>query len=342
MKILHTVAALFLGLLILFPAAQAADEKYRFVMVSHIGAHDPNSRWLTLSLDAFEEKYPDVKTEYLATPDYSVQKLVQILESVIPTNPDGIAIPIQSQEALDVPLREAIDAGIPVVAFNIPDTRSAEERIPYLTYVGGDEYLTGVKLGQHALKRAAAGDIPKPKKLLCTTHDAAHQGLKERCRGMKDAMKKAGVSISENLFISNDPAEARNILTAKLSSDKDINVLFTTASFTSPWAWKVADDLGLSPDADNKGMTIITVDASPDALRGVKLGRVLATNSQGFWLQGYLPMEWLYWYHELGYEPQSDILTGPVVVHSETIDAWEKLVRETFGPKEYDDRANAW
>ena len=49
------------------------------------------------------------------------------------------------------------------------------------------------------------------------------------------------------------------------------------------------------------------VDESPVALEGIKEGKVFETNSQGFWLQGYVPMEWLYWYHKYGYKPASDI-----------------------------------
>jgi simple sugar transport system substrate-binding protein len=88
-------------------------------------------------------------------------------------------------------------------------------------------------------------------------------------------------------------------------------------------------------------MTIITVDASPVALQGIKDGKVLSTNSQGFWLQGFVPMEWLYWYHELGYSPSSDILTGPVIIDGSTIDRWETLVRSIF-LEEYDEQALVW
>jgi simple sugar transport system substrate-binding protein len=79
------------------------------------------------------------------------------------------------------------------------------------------------------------------------------------------------------------------------------------------------------------------VDASPIALGGIKRGHILACNSQGFWLQGYIPMEWLYWYHELGYKPQSDIITGPVIVSADNIDHWEKFVRKIFG-KAFDEQ----
>ena len=317
-----------------------AQEKYRFVMVSHIGSNDPNMKWLTLSLAEFEKKYPDVKTEYIATNEYSVQKHVQLIEQALASKPDGLAVPIVSSEAFEPVLNKAIEQGIPVVAFNIPDTRPAGERIPYLTYVGGDEYLTGLKLGQHAIAKAAAGELPKPTGALCASHDAAHQGLKARCKGMADAMKEVGVEVEE-LFISAEPAKARNTMQAYLSRNQDVNYIFTVASWSSPWAYSVAKDMGLDPDVDDKGVTVITVDASPVALQGIKDGKVLATNSQGFWLQGYAPMEWLYWYHELGYTPGSDILTGPIVVDASTIDRWEALVRKIFGAA-YDDQAMVW
>jgi len=324
------VVAVFIALACGLQPALAADKQYRFVMVSHIGSNDPNMKWLTLSLEAFEKKYPDVKTEYISTNQYSVQEHVRLIEQAIATKPDGIAVPIVSSDAMEGPLRKAIEMGIPVVAFNIPDMRPEGERIPYLTYVGGDEYLTGKRLGEFAIAQAEAGKIPMPKKVMCPTHDPAHQGLKARIRGMADAMKTINVE-AEELFIGADPAKARNTMESYLSANKDVNYIFTVASWSSPWAWSVANDMGLDPDVDNKGMTIITVDASPVALGGIKRGHVLATNSQGFWLQGYVPMEWLYWYHTMGYSPQSDILTGPVIVSKENIEHWEKFVRQIFG-----------
>ena len=41
----------------------------------------------------------------------------------------------------------------------------------------------------------------------------------------------------------------------------------------------------------NKGLTIVKVDDSPNSLEGIKDRKVLASHSQRFWFQGYLPME---------------------------------------------------
>ncbi|WP_338723129.1 sugar ABC transporter substrate-binding protein [Devosia sp. XK-2] len=321
-------------------AASAQEESYRFVMVSHIGSNDANMGWLTESLKTFEEKYPNVKTEYISTNNYSVQEHVRLLEQAISTNPDGIAVPIVDSDAFEGPLRRAIEAGIPVVAFNIPDSRPEGERIPYLTYVGGDEYLTGLHLGQYALEQANAGTIPMPTGVVCASHDAAHQGLKARCAGMKAALEGTGAKFEE-LFIGAEPSAARNTLQSFMQANSDINYIFTVAGWSSPWAWGVANDMGLKPDVDNEGVTVLTVDEAPVSIEGIRAGHLLAANSQGFWLQGYAPMEWLYWNKTLGYEPKSDILTGPVIINADNADKWAELVRSVFGDEEYDNQ-NTW
>lgn len=332
--------ATFMTAVAMTGAAVADDDNYRFVMVSHIGSNDANMGWLTESLKTFEEKYPNVKTEYISTNNYSVQEHVRLLEQAIATRPDGIAVPIVDSDAFEGPLRRAIEAGIPVVAFNIPDGRPADERIPYLTYVGGDEYLTGLHLGQYALKQAEAGKIPAPTGVVCASHDAAHQGLKARCAGMKAAVDGSGASFEE-LFIGAEPAAARNTLQSFLQANPDTNYIFTVAGWSSPWAWGVANEMGLSPDVDNEGVTVLTVDEAPVSVEGIRAGHLLAANSQGFWLQGYSPMEWLYWNKTLGYEPKSDILTGPVIINAENADKWAALVRSVFGDEEYDNQ-NTW
>ncbi len=333
--ILRVAVLAVLLLMVVGAAGYAGAYKYRFVMVSHIGSNDPNMKWLTLSLAEFEKRYPDVKTEYISTNEYSLQKFVELLRQAIATKPNGIAVPIVSSDALAPVLKQAIAQGIPVVAFNIPDPRPAAQRIPYLTYVGGDEYLTGLKLGQRALGLAKDGKIPTPKQVLCAIHDAAHQGLKLRCKGMADAMKTVSVKV-DNLFISADPARARSIMQSYLSKNKNVNYIFAVASWSSPWAYGVAKELGRDPGVSaSSGTIVITVDESPVALEGIKQGKLLETHSQGFWLQGYAPMEILYWYQNLGLWPQQDFLTGPVIIDSTNVARWVPFVRNIFG-SEYD------
>lgn len=319
-------------------AAAQEDNEYRFVMVSHIGSNDPNMKWLTLAMDEFEEKYPSVTTEYVSSNQYSVQELIRLLDQTIASRPDGIAVPIVSKDALEGPIRRAIDSGIPVVAFNIPDNRPKEERIPYMTYVGGDEYLTGYKTGQYAIEKAEAGEVPMPEHVVCAMIAAEHEGLRERCRGIEEAVAEVGAT-TEYLFTGADPSTFRSNMQAYLSSHPESNYILNMGDFTAPWSWQVAKDLGMSPDADDEGMTILAVGIGPIGLSGLKNDHLLVASEQGFYLQGYIPFEWLYWYHELGYEAQSDIITGPIMVDKTNLEKFDPLSKAIFGSGSEDDSA---
>lgn len=335
MKRFLGVLSLLLSVCFAFPGAVLAQaDHYRFVMVSHIGSNDPNMNWLTTSMKTFDDKYPGVKTEYLSTNDYSLQNFVAILNQAIATHPDGIAVPILNSQALQPILDKAISSGIPVVAFNIADPRPTDQRIHYLTYVGGDEYLTGLKMGEYIIQQANAGKVPKPVKMMCANHDAAHQGLKARYRGMADAMKKIGVNVDE-LIIGADPAAARSIMQSYLSTHKEVNYIFSLGTLSCPWAYSVADQMGLKPKLSDKGMTIVTMDDSPNSLEGIKDGKILASHSQGFWLQGYLPMEILYFYKKMGMYPLDDIITGPIIINEGNVDQWIKFVKAIIGEDAY-------
>ncbi len=310
--------------------APAAEPKYGCLMVWHIGSNDVNMQWLTLAIDSFTERFPEVEIEYISSPESSIEDLVQMARQALATNPDGIAIPIQSSEALDPVLREAINNGTPVVAFNISDPRPEEERIPYLTYVGGDEYQTGLQLGQLVLANAAAGKIPQPTRAVCAIWDPAHQGLVGRCNGFRDAMATAGVE-SEDLNITQDAERARSTMESYLIGSPDTNVIFAVTAVSGPWMYAAAKELDLSPDVDMEGITLVGVDESPVTLEGIRLGKLLATHSQGFFLQGFTPFEVLYWNRELGYDPLGDMATGPIIIDSSNVEQWIPLTRNVFG-----------
>lgn len=316
-------------------AGAVAETQYRFVMVSHMGPNDSNSRWFDLSLAEFEQRFPEVETEYLATCEYSNQRYIQLIEQAIATNPDGLAVAITDAQALEGAIQNAIDKGIPVVAFNTPDPRPVGERIPYETFVGTDLYLDGYHAARHALAKADAGVIPQPSKVLCANPDPGHSGLVARCNGTKDAMAEAGIE-TDVLATDFDPARATNVLAAYLQRNRDVNVIYAVTRDSGPTVWKVANDLGRSPDVDSEGITLIGVDANPISLSGVQRGHLLSTVSQGFWLQGYEAMSWLYYKKRFGYSPAGDILTGPVMIDADTVDQWITFIRDVFGDEAFD------
>jgi simple sugar transport system substrate-binding protein len=255
------------------------EPKYHFVMVSHIGSNDPNMLWLTYAIDDFQKRFPEVQIDYVGATQSGIEELVTLTRQAIATQPDGIAIPILASEPLDPVLREAIDSGIPVVAFNISDPRPAEERIPYLAYVGGAEEQVGIMLANEVLESAEAGEIPEPTGAVCADWDPSHQGLAARCKGFNETMAAANVK-SETLTISQNQADAVNTMQAYLQGNPDVNVIFAVTAGSGPWAYAAAKELDLAPDVDMEGVTILSVDESPVSLEGIKGGHILATHSQ--------------------------------------------------------------
>jgi simple sugar transport system substrate-binding protein len=304
----------------------------KYLFVSHMGSQDSNALWFDLALKAFMERYPSVIAEYLSTNEYSIEKYVQLIEQAIATKPDGLVVSITDAQALDAVLRKAISLGVPLIAFNTPDLRDAAARIPYLTFVGTDYYQDGKKAGEHALAHAKAGEIPLPKQFLCANADATHGGLVARCQGMTDAMKGAGVK-AETLATDWDPARAADILSAYLARNPDVNYIYAVTGDLGPTVRNVCNKMGLHPDLGDKAhkVTIIGVDDSPVSLSGVKAGHLLSTASQEFWLQGYVPLQQLHWYREYGYTPETDILTGPVLIDKTNVDHWITLVQGVIG-----------
>ena len=49
------------------------------------------------------------------------------------------------------------------------------------------------------------------------------------------------------------------------------------------------------------------------------------------WLQGYVPLQRLYWYREYGYSPENDVLTGPGIIDKTNVDDWITLVQSVIG-----------
>ena len=171
-----------------------------------------------------------------------------------------------------------------------------------------------------------------PKKVLCSNTDATHCGLIARCQGMTDAMQAAGIKV-ETLTTDWDSTRAAVILSAHLARNPDVNYIYAVTSDLGPTVRNVCCKMGLHPDLEDKAhmVTIIGVDDNPVSLSGVKAGHLLSTVSQGFWLQGYVPLQSLYWYREYGYVPERDILTGPVMIDKANVDEWITLVQGVVG-----------
>lgn len=311
------VATCFTGL--------ALAKTYKFYVISHGGPGDPFWGVVMKGVEdaaAFINKgNPDgdvVEATYLGPAKYSIEELVNMLNSAIATKPDGIAVTITDPASVDEPLRRAISQGIPVIAINVPDPRPAEQKIPYLFYIGGDEYLSGKKAAERILT------FGKPKRAIVTIREVGHIGLEMRAQGFIEVMTANGVP-AEKLATYLDPTQAVEILKGYFAKNPDTDAIFTLGSIDSSYVIAFLKEQGLVGKVKHAAF-----DVSDEVVKAIKEGTTLFTISQQQYLQGYLPIIYLYLYNKYAFLPANDILTGPGFVDASNVQLVEELVEKKF------------
>jgi len=245
-----------------------------------------------------------VKVTDLPLEQFSVAGYVDLLNQAIAAKPDGIFASILDQNAVDGPLRQAIESGIPVIAVNVPDTRPLDQRIPYLFYVGGDEEAGGRLTAQRQMKE---GDV---KHAVCIIHEPGHTGLEARCRGYDAELTKAGAKV-DKLPSSKDATQATGQIKGYLQENADVDAIFGVGPQPATFALQALDELG------KKGKVRVSAyDMTEDLLTEINGDNLVSTIDQQQYLQGYEPIHWLNGHIDHGFviAPGVDMLTGPALV----------------------------
>ena len=297
------------------PAATPPKKEFTFYIVSHGGPADPFWGVVIKGMNDAAKVYP-VEAKYFGPEKFSVQELVNLLNSAIAAKPDGLAVTITDPKALDEPLRRAIQQGIPVVAINVADPRPEGERIPYMFYIGMDEYLGGLWAAQRMLA------VRTPKRAVCAIHEVGHVGLEARCQGFLDGMKGKNVPV-EKLDIGTDPTKAVEALKAYFTRNPDTDALLTLGPLGTDPAVKFLKENNLVGKVLHG-----TFDLHPGTLSAIKEGVTLFAIDQQQYLQGYMAITWLYLYKKYGLRPANDVLTGPGFVDKDNVSLVEALIKQ--------------
>jgi simple sugar transport system substrate-binding protein len=262
-----------------------------------------------------------VTVKDLPLEQFAVAGYVDLLNQAIAAKPDGIFCSILDQNAVDQPLRDAIEQGIPVIAVNVPDTRAIDKRIPYLFYVGGDEEAGGRLTAQRQLQEKAA-----IKSAVCIIHEPGHTGLEARCRGYEAEMKKAGAKTTK-LPSSKDATQATEQIKSFLQKNTDVEAVFGVGPQPATFALQALDELGKKGD-----VLVSAYDMTEDLLTEINGDTLVSTIDQQQYLQGYEPIHWLKQHIEHGFvmAPGVDMLTGPALVDKSNADKVAEGVKAGF------------
>jgi len=303
-KLLLVIVLLLVSISIIATSTTAAEKEYTIYMVSHSSPAD--SYWAVVNqglMDAAE--IFNVNVVFSAPDKYSITEMINIFESVIDAKPDAIAISTTDPVAMDKTLRRAIDSGIPLINYDSKDNRG---EIPYLTYIGGDEWYNGHYCAVAALEKFT------PKHVLIGWHEPGHTAHAIRSGAVKEVLDENNIPYMD-LDIGVDLTKQLEAFNAAFARNPEIDAIYTMGPPGTIGALKFIEQNNL------KGkVKIFCQDFSPEILEGIKAGDVVVAASQQPYLQGFLSVVTAYTFLNYGQASVSDIITSVRMVEINNVD----------------------
>ncbi|MEY4457921.1 MAG: hypothetical protein RIS25_514 [Actinomycetota bacterium] len=231
------------------------------------------------------------------TADGDSATMVANVQAAIATNPAAIFMPFNEGAAWVDVACEAADAGIAVIAFNVPYPSDAERQDCVLGFVGQDFYEVGTIIGQAALD---SGTVASGDKVLITAEEPDQPYALQRGGGVYDVLKAAGVGVLEQpewLRTSGDDATALDALTTWLVANPDVTAVVPVGGTPHRNLPAALEAAGLSD------VKVIGFDTAPQIIQGLKDGVIVATADQQGYVQGFQSVMQGILYLDFGFSP---------------------------------------
>jgi simple sugar transport system substrate-binding protein len=214
----------------------------------------------------------------------------------------GIAVSIIDPTAFDALTAQALELGIPVVAYNADGAR----RNRRLAYVGQDLYESGLRVGARITQLVTRGDV------YVFIATPGQQNIQPRVDGVLDAIADAGRPIDVHVVATGPDVggEARKI-DETVRTKRGVKGLFAVDGGSTQGVAEVMTRYGLRA----KGVRAGGYDLLPATLRAIEAGIVDFTIDQQPYLQGFVPvLEMFLWRYSGGLVSPADTNTGLVFV----------------------------
>jgi simple sugar transport system substrate-binding protein len=198
-----------------------------------------------------------------------------ILETGIANGVSGIAVNVADDDAYDKLLCDAAAKGMPIVTFNIDDSKGAEG-LCRMAFMGQDFVETGYLIGKRMIKDHS---IKKGDHVFTPVEAPQATYAVLRHAGVKKAMDEIGAT-TEVLGTGNDHAQALNLMTQYLLGHPDTDAVVGLGQTPTSQAVQAIKDAGLKIPAGG-------FDVSKSILEQIKNGELTATVDQQPYSQGF-------------------------------------------------------
>ena len=283
-------------------AAGAGDfpstPKWRFVFVNHVTTNPFFTPTQYGAQDACA--LLNCEFQWTGSTTSNVAEMVNAVNTAISAKADGIALAVVDKNAFNEPVNKALAAGIPVVSYNA-DGAVDDPGTSRLSYIGQGLYDSGFQLGQRAIASGlesgeAVGFIATPGAL----------NIQPRIDGASDAIKQSGKSLKFTPVGTNaDITKGLSIIDAYAQGHPDLAGMLAVDAGSTQSVGQVVAKYSMR----DKGLKVAGgFDLVPETLNSIKSGSLDYTIDQQPYLQGFLPVLYLYMYK----------LSGGLVFPSET------------------------
>ena len=295
------------------PGDFPATPKWKFVFVNHVTT---NSFFTPTQYGAQDAcALLNCEFQWTGSKDSIVAEMVNATNTAISAKADGIALAVVDKDAFNEPVNQALEAGIPVVSYNA-DGAKDDPGTNRLSYIGQGLYDSGFQLGQRALDSGldsgeVVGFIATPGAL----------NIQPRIDGASDAIKQSGKSLKFTAVGTNaDVTRGLSIIDAYAQGHPDLAGMLAVDAGSTQSVGQVVEKYSMR----DKNLKVAGgFDLVPETLNAIKGGSLDYTIDQQPYLQGFLPVLYLYLYKLSGgliFPPETN--TGLLFVTKDNVDPY--------------------
>ena len=222
-------------------------------------------------------------------------EMVTYMQTAISAKASGIATTVINSKPSDTtfatPVASAMNAGIPVVSYNADGPIINGNVTPgtnRLCYVGQALYLSGQQMGEQIKSLA------KPGKVVIFIATPGSANIQPRYDGANSVLSKAGYQVKMVATGATTALEG-TAEKAYLIGNKDITGAFAVDAGSTELLGPQLQSVGLAGKIPAGGF-----DLTPGTLQAIKAGQLNFTINQDPYLQGFLPVLYLYLFNLTG------------------------------------------
>jgi simple sugar transport system substrate-binding protein len=254
-------------------------QKLRFTFVNHVTTNVFFTPTQNGASDAC--KLLGCSYQWTGSQTSNVGEMVNAINSAVSAGVDGIATTLVDKTAFNAPVQHALNAGIPVVAYNADASGN-----PRLAYIGQDLYLAGQKMGQHIIDLVSTGDIA----LFIATPGALN--IQPRINGAKDVLKNHHQLHPHVVATGASVPNELTVISSYATGHPKTRGLFAVDAGSTQGVAQTINKQGLR----SKGVKGGGFDLTPVTEKLLSAGDLDFTIDQQPYLQGFLPVLELYLY----------------------------------------------